>query len=48
MTDGVDIPPALHDRLHEIAQQGGTAYCSEIVLLVGIDTHDPNFGANVG
>ena len=48
MTDGIDIPPALYDRLHETARQSGTVYYSEIAPLLGIDTGDPYFGARIG
>jgi hypothetical protein len=48
MSDGVDIPPALHDRLQEIARRGGTTYYSELAPLLGIDTSDPYFGVRIG
>jgi hypothetical protein len=48
MAQKVDISPALYDRLHEIAPQGGTVYYSEVAPLIGIDTGDPYFGARVG
>ena len=48
MTERVDIPPALYDRLHQTARQRGTAFYSEIAPLLAIYTGDPYFGARVG
>jgi hypothetical protein len=48
MSDGIGIPLALHDRLQEIARQGGTTYYSELAPLLGIDTSDPHFGVRIG
>ncbi len=46
MVEEVDIPPALHDRLHETARKRGMAYYSETAPLIGID--DPYFGVRIG
>jgi hypothetical protein len=48
MSDGVDFPPELYDRLQEIARRGGTANYSELAPLLGIDTGNPYFGVRIG
>jgi hypothetical protein len=48
MVEEVDISPALYDRLHQIARQGGTAYYSELAPLIGSDSSDPYFGVRIG
>ena len=48
MAEEIEIPPALYDRLRQLARQGSTAYYIDIAHLLGIDTRGPAFGAQVG
>ena len=45
---GPAIPPALFDRLRQVARARDTVFYSEIAPTVGIDTGNPNFAALVG
>ena len=43
-----NIPPALFDRLHEVARTRSTTSYSEIAPIAGIDIGDPHFGSPLG
>jgi hypothetical protein len=48
MAENIDIPPALLERLQQIARERETVYYSEIAPVLGIDTGDPYFGVRIG
>ena len=48
MTKEVDIPPALYDRLRELAREGSTAYYGDIARLLGMDIRSPHVRVQIG
>src|SRR4051794_12170147 len=48
MTEEIDIPPMLYDRLRELAREGSTAYYGDIARLLGMDIGSPHVRAQIG